>query len=268
MVLRNFYIFCSLAFLFFSCTQKEHFPAKKSEKVALENLNLNSPLIQINQFSTVDSVQGNNFENELNGLIQFKIWYEEQNTSFDLAKLESLWSNLQNKSNSFNLNELKSWIEITGFILEITAKDEYAEELETIVHQVASGFSESEINEIENLLIPFIFTKNVDHIYVNLFVNSTVKYEHTLKGAVEITQETDFSELGKVQIKFKMENKRYIELYIRIPEWAEGATVVEKGVKYVAVPGTYCPIARKWKEGDFVEITFPSEKIPASIKSN
>jgi hypothetical protein len=114
-----------------------------------------------------------------------------------LAKLESLWSNLQNKSNSFNLNELKSWIEITGFILEITAKDEYAEELETIVHQVASGFSESEINEIENLLIPFIFTKNVDHIYVNLFVNSTVKYEHTLKGAVEITQETDFPESGK-----------------------------------------------------------------------
>ncbi|HSM49221.1 MAG TPA: hypothetical protein VK872_15485 [Draconibacterium sp.] len=234
----------------------------------MENLILNSPLIQINQFSTVDSVQGNNFENELNGLIQFKIWYEEQNTSFDLAKLESLWSNLQNKSNSFNLNELKSWIEITGFILEITAKDEYAEELETIVHQVAFGFSESEIIEIENLLIPFIFTKNVDHIYVNLFVNSTVKYEHTLKGAVEITQETDFPESGKVKVKFNMENKRYIELYIRIPEWAEGATVVEKGVKYVAVPGTYCPIARKWKEGDFVEITFPSEKIPASIKSN
>jgi hypothetical protein len=268
MVLKNFYIFCSLVFLFFSCTQKEQFLAKKSERVALENLVLNSPLIQVNQFSTADSVVENNFENELNGLIQFKIWYEEQNTSFDLAKLESLWSNLQNKSNSFNLNELKSWIEITGFLLEITANVRYAQELETIVYQVASGFSESEINEIENLLIPFIFTKNVDHIYVNLFVNSTVKYEHTLKGAVEITQETEFPESGKVQIKFKMENKRYIELYIRIPEWAEGATVVEKGVKYVAVPGTYCPIARKWKEGDFVEITFPSEKIPASINSN
>jgi hypothetical protein len=234
----------------------------------LENLILNNSLIQVNQFSTADSVQGNNFENELDGLIQFKIWYEEQNTSFDLVKLEILWSNLQNKSSDFNLNELKSWIEITGFLLEITAKDEYAEELETIVYQVASGFSESEINEIENLLIPFIFTKNVDHIYVNLFVNSTVKYEHTLKGAVEITQETDIPESGKVQIKFKMENKRYIELYIRIPEWAVGATVVEKGVKYVAVPGTYCPIARKWKEGDFVEITFPSGKIPASIKSD
>lgn len=261
-------IFSSFLFVLMSCTQNEQFPVKKSEKVALQNVVTEGTFIQINQFSTADSVPENNYRIELNGLIQFKLWYEEQNSGFDLAKLESLWSNLQNKSSDFKLNELKSWIEITGLLLEITTNERYAQELESIVYQVASKFSESEINEIENLLIPFVFTKNVDHIYVNLFVNSTVKYEHTLNGAVEITQETDFPESGKVQIKFKMENKRYIELYIRIPEWAEGATVVEKGVKYVAAPGTYCPIARKWKEGDFVEITFPSDKIPASINSN
>ena len=261
-------IFSSFLFVLISCTQNEQFPVKKSEKVALQNVVTQGSFIQINQFSTADSVSENNFMIELNGLIQFKLWYEEQNPGFDMAKLESMWSNIQNKCSDFNLNEVKIWIEITGFLLEMTANERYAAELETIVYQVASRFSENEINEIENLLIPFIFTKNVDHIYVNLFVNSAVKYEHTLKGAVEITQETDFPESGKVQIKFKMENKRYIELYIRIPEWAEGATVVEKGVKYVAVTGTYCPIARKWKEGDFVEITFPSEKIPASIKSN
>lgn len=261
-------VFSSFLFIFLSCAQKEQFPEKKSEKVALENVVLSNSLIQVNQISTVDSVAVNNFKNELNGLVQFKLWYEEQNPGFDLAKLESLWNNLQNQSISFNLNEVKNWIEITGFLLEVTANSRYAQELETIVYQVSSKFSESEINVIENLLIPFIFTKNVDHIYVNLFVNSTVKYEHTLKGAVEIIQETEFPMSGKVQIKFKMENKRYIELYIRIPEWAEGATVTEKGVKYVAVPGAYCPIARKWKEGDFVEIVFPTEKIPASIKLN
>jgi hypothetical protein len=261
-------IFSSVLLVLYSCTQNEQFPVKKSEKVALQNVVTEGPFIQINQFSIADSVPENNFSMELNELIQFKLWYEEQNSAFDLAMLESLWSNLQNKSSNFNLNEVKSWIEITGFLLEITAQERYAQELESIVYQVDSKFSESEIYEIENLLIPFIFTKNVDHIYVNLFVNSAVKYEHTLKGVVEITQESEFPESGEVQIKFKMENKRYIELYIRIPEWAEGATVVEKGVKYVAVPGTYCPIARKWKEGDFVEITFPSEKIPASLKSN
>jgi uncharacterized protein YcfL len=258
----------SFLFVFFSCTQKEQFPAKKSEKVVLENVVLTNSFIQVNQISTVDSVRENDFNNELNELIKFKFWYEERNPGFELANLESLWRNLQNKNIGFNFTEVKSWIEITGFLLEVTANSRYAQELETIVYQVASKFSESEIKEIENLLIPFIFTKNVDHIYVNLFVNSAVKYEHTLKGAVEVTQESDYPVSGEVQIKFKMENKRYIELYIRIPEWAEGATVTEKGVKYVAVPGAYCPIARKWKEGDFVEITFPTEKIPASIKSN
>lgn len=261
-------VFFSFLLVFFSCTQKEQFPIRKSEKVALENVVVNSPLIKFNHFSIVDSVEENNFKSELNGLTQFLLWYEEQNSGFDLAKLESLWGNIQNQSSGFNLNEVKSWIEITGFLLEITANAMYAQELESIVYQDGSRFSVDEIREIENHLTPFVFTKNVDHIYVNLFGNSTVKNEHTLKGAVEITQETDFSESGKVQIKFKMENKRYIELNIRIPEWAEGATVIEKGVKYVAVPGAYCLIARKWKEGDFVEITFPSEKIPASFKSN
>ncbi len=264
-------IFSSFLFVLLSClscTQNEQFPVKKSEKVALQNVVLRNPVIQINQFSTADSLPENNFINELNRFFQFKLWYEAQNPGFDLEKLVSLWSNLQNKSSDFNLNEVKKWIEVTGFLLEVTANEKYAAELETIVYQSSTKFSESEIREIENLLIPFIFTKNVDYIYVNLFVNSAVKYGHTLKGAVEITQETEFPESGEVQIKFKMENNRYIELYIRIPEWAEGATVTEKGVKYVAVPGTYCPIARKWKEGDFVEITFPFEKIPASIKSN
>jgi len=257
MFVKYLVFFCALSSLFISCAQNEQFPEKKSEKVALENVLLGSSLIPVNQLLIADSVSKNNFKNELTGLIQLKRWYEEQNSGFDLGKLESLWSNLQNQSSDFNLNEVKSWIEVTGFLLEITTNEKYARELETIVYQVASKFSESEIKEIDSLLIPFIFTKNVDHIYVNLFVNSAVKYEHTLKGAVEITQETDYPVSGEVQIKFKMENKRYIELYIRIPEWAVGATVVEKGVKYAAVPGNYCPIARKWKEGDLVEINLP-----------
>jgi DUF1680 family protein len=64
-----------------------------------------------------------------------------------------------------------------------------------------------------------------------------------------------------------METKRYIELFIRIPEWAEEATVIEKGVKYVATPGSYCQITRKWSEGDMVEINFPTEKMPEYLST-
>jgi len=53
-----------------------------------------------------------------------------------------------------------------------------------------------------------------------------------------------------------MEEIRYIEISIRIPDWARNATVTEKNVKYVATPGSYCFIARKWNSGDVIEIAF------------
>ena len=152
-------------------------------------------------------------------------------------------------------------------LLEVTGNAAYAQELEETVYQSSKLFSETEFDEIEKLLIPWIFTKNVDHIHINLFANATIKYEHTMKGAVEITQETDYPKSGKILIKFKMQTKNYIELFIRIPEWAEGATVTEKGVKYVAPPGGYSQVIRKWDEGDFVEVILPMEKMPVYLKN-
>ena len=260
-------VFSSFLFIILSCSQKEQFPEKKSEKVALDNVVLNSSFISETKKVTVDSVHLNDFGKEMKELMQHKQWFEEQNTNFDLDKLESLWDNLKSERTKFNFEDVTFWIEITGFLFEITENTKYAEELERIAYQSNTSFSDSEIKDIENLLTPLVFTKNVDHIHVNLFANATIKYNHTLNGAVEITQETNYPESGKIQIKFKMEIKRYIELFIRIPEWAEGATVTEKGVKYVTHPGKYCKISRKWGDGDIVEIVLPTEEIPEYIKT-
>ena len=259
-------VFSFLLLIILSCSQKEQFPAKKSEKVALDKVIINSSFISETKKVTVDSVHLSDFGKELKELLQYKQWFEEQNTNFDLDKVESLWDNQKTERTNFNFEGITSWIEITGFLFEITGNAKYAEELDSIASQNKTSFSDSEIKEIENQLIPFIFTKNVDHIHVNLFANATIKYNHTLNGAVEITQETNIPESGKIQIKFKMEIKRYIELFIRIPEWAEGATVTQKGVKYVTHPGEYCQISRKWGEGDMVEIAFPTERIPEYLK--
>lgn len=259
--------FTVLLFVMFSCSEKNQFPVKISEKAASENVVLNSSFLTKNNTTAGDSLMLKNFSKEMNELLVYKQFYEERNKLFEMAKIESLWNELKSQRNYFGFASLNNWIEITGFLLEITGNARYAGEMEGVVYQDNSLFSETEIKEIENRSVPFIFTKNVDHIHVNLFANATIKYEHTLKGAVEITQETNYPWSGKVQIRFKMENKRYIELFIRIPEWAEGATVVEKGVKYVAAPGSYCQVTRKWNDGDFVEIIFPAEKIPAALKA-
>lgn len=258
--------FCTaLLFVFFSCTKSDKFPVQKSEKVDSENIFLNQTFFPSSSV-IMNSVQKNDFGKELNELLTYKQFYVNRNEQFDLMQLENLWNNLNAETKNFNFESVSGWIEITGFLLEITGKEMYAQELENVINQSSMLYSGDDLQNIEKLLIPWIFTKDVDHIYVNLFVNATIKYIHTLKGAVEITQETNLNESGKIQLKFKMETKRYIELFIRIPDWAEGATVVEKGVKYVANPGNYCQITRKWNEGDFVEINLPLDKMPATLK--
>jgi len=255
-------VLSALLFVFFSCSKPTQFPPKISEKVGLENVVLNKSFLPIQYSAFSDSAQKSDFGKELEKLFQDKKNYDERNSVFSLVELEQSWSNLQNQSKSFGIDDMKSWIEITGFMLEVTGNARYASELEETVYQSASLFTESEYREIEKQMTSWIFTKDVDHIYVNLYANATIKYEHSLKGAVEITQETDYPESGKITLKFKMEKKRYIELFIRIPEWAEGATVTEWRVKYVANPGEYCQVVRKWAEGDFVEINLPMEQMP------
>lgn len=249
-------------FIFVSCSRPEKFPVRLSEKVTPGSVILNKSVFTVNSVVTNDSVQKSDFGKELNELLLYRQLYENRDEKFDLTNLENLWNNIKKSSVDFNAGNVSDWIEITGFLLEITGKEKYAGELENVLYQSSASFTDNEMKTIEKQLVPYIFTKNVDHIHVNLFVNAAIKYNHTLDGMVEIIQETDYPESGKILIKFKMENKRYIELFIRIPEWAEGATVVEKGVKYVANPGSYCQIARKWSEGNVVEINLPIEKMP------
>ncbi len=255
-------IFSFFLFMLVSCANKEQFPAKFFENVSSEMVVLNRSFLSSNETGKLDSLQLKRFTKELIDLSLYKQFYDEKNVKFSLADLESSWNNLKTQRKNFDFESVKQWIEISGFLLEITGNALYAQELEETVFQGSTAFSKTEFSEIENLITPWIFTKNVDHIHVNLFTNATIKYEHTLKGAVEITAETEYPKSGKIQIRFKMGEKRLIELFIRIPDWADGATVTEKGVKYVATPGRYCQIVRKWSEGDFVEISLPTEQMP------
>jgi hypothetical protein len=251
-------VLTALFLVFFSCSKSTQFPAKISEKVAPENVVLNGPLLPTGGSALIDSSRNNGFVDELGPLLRHKRNYEERDPNFDLVELEKSWGNFKNQRKDFGVEDLKSWIEITGFLLEITRNARYASELEETVYESASRFTEPGLREIEKQVAPWIFTKDLDNIYVNLFANATIKYEHSLYGAVEITQETAYPESGKTLIKFKMEKKRYIELFIRIPEWAEGATVTEWRVKYVANPGEYSKVVRKWSDGDVVEIVLPA----------
>ena len=68
-----------------------------------------------------------------------------------------------------------------------------------------------------------------------------------------------------ILIHFSMEKNRYIEVSVRIPEWAHGATVTAVGVKYPAPTGEYLFIAKKWHEGDTIRIHFPKKSSVAKM---
>ena len=251
---KVFGIILSIFSLFlFSCSEKNQFPEKKSEKFSLAAVTVDQPIFR-NIVPVVDSFTSQSLSNELQQLKTFISKYENRDPDFSVDKMESLWESENKRIESTGSEAVLSWIEVTGFLLEITGKPLYAEELQKLSTTENMGLSASEFELTEQQLAPFIFTKNVDHIFVNFFVNSSVEYVHSLGGKVKITQELTGS--NSLLLKFSTTDKRYIEVNILIPSGAKNATVTEKNVKYVATPGEYCLIARKWKEGDVVEVKY------------
>jgi DUF1680 family protein len=45
-----------------------------------------------------------------------------------------------------------------------------------------------------------------------------------------------------------------MDVFIRIPSWAVNPTVTHGNVKYVAHPGEYCEVYRKWNNGDQIKV--------------
>ena len=192
--------------------------------------------------------------------------FNKKNNDFSLSSFENQWEQFYKIANDKTLNEINTskWFKINGTLLQLTGDARYAEELEKLMYTGIPGDS----LQVTNWLAPYIYTKYVDHIHVNLFAPSEISYEHSLYGKVKIWQETGYPPSGNLQIHFSMEKERYIELFVRIPEWAEGATVIVHNVKYVTHPGEYCKIAKEWLEGDIVEIHFPMNKSPGYIRNS
>ncbi|MFA4943073.1 MAG: beta-L-arabinofuranosidase domain-containing protein [Lentisphaeria bacterium] len=75
---------------------------------------------------------------------------------------------------------------------------------------------------------------------------------------VRITQETTYPVGGEVRLRLGLPRPLAFRLRLRIPEWAEGATVAIPGEAPArAVPGTLHAIARTWRPGDTLTLSLP-----------
>ncbi len=104
-----------------------------------------------------------------------------------------------------------------------------------------------------------IYFHNENGIYVNLFANSTVQWEHR-KQAVTLEQVTDFPETDTTTLTIRMRKPDRFTLNVRVPAWTSGAVTVKINSKIVKVensPGSFLKIERSWSDGDKVQVTLP-----------
>lgn len=242
-------VFLLLFIITNGCSKQKTIPEKVTERIVV-NTTDSLPFTESDLINSLSS----QFHSLQKNIHEFK----NKNYDFNLDSLKNNWKIIETSANlnTFSEPDLRLWVEVNGLLLELSGEAIYAEELGKIV-----SLSKKKNLKLNAAISPFIYTKNVDHVHINLFEPFSYHYQHSLGGKVEISTENKIIESGEVNIHFKMTEKRYIELFVRIPGWAEGATVTVKKVKYFAAPGTYCQIAKKWKDGDVVEIHFPTHQI-------
>jgi DUF1680 family protein len=72
-----------------------------------------------------------------------------------------------------------------------------------------------------------------------------------------LTQKNGYPYDGHVQFEIKTSHAAEFALYLRIPVWAEGASVSVKGKRESVQAGTFARVQRKWKNGDRVDLELP-----------
>jgi uncharacterized protein len=104
----------------------------------------------------------------------------------------------------------------------------------------------------------YAYSKHNDSLWINLYGGSELNT--TLNGQpISIVQSTDYPWSGDVSITVEEWGGGDFELKLRIPAWAESASLRVNGqpVNVPTKPGTYAVIRRVWKAGDRVQLELP-----------
>jgi DUF1680 family protein len=93
-------------------------------------------------------------------------------------------------------------------------------------------------------------------VYVNLYIPSTLRW--TQSGAqVELTQKSDYPYDSHLQFEVKTSKRVEFAVNLRIPAWADGASVSVNGKREAASTGSFARVQRKFKTGDRIEVELP-----------
>ncbi len=95
-------------------------------------------------------------------------------------------------------------------------------------------------------------------VLVNLYTASRARL--ALDGApLELRQETDYPNSGRVAIHVQPDAPRDFSLWLRLPRWCPAPRLAVNGAPAAAAPqpGTLCELRRRWAPGDQVDLDLP-----------
>jgi DUF1680 family protein len=104
----------------------------------------------------------------------------------------------------------------------------------------------------------YAYSKTDDAIWVNLYGSNKLSTKFGGQP-LTLTHETKYPWDGHVKITMDQCPTNEFALKLRIPGWAESATVRVNGSPAItpAAPATYATIRRRWQPGDVVELQLP-----------
>ena len=104
----------------------------------------------------------------------------------------------------------------------------------------------------------YFYSTSKDGVYVHLYDNSLLDWHLEDGTPLKVQQKTNYPWDGEVQLAVTPAEPHEFTVYVRIPWWAEGASVAVNGKPQSGIkPGEYLPLQRMWRSGDTVRLNFP-----------
>ncbi len=168
-------------------------------------------------------------------------WYDFGKNDMSILSADSL-------SNSAATAIAGKWVDLNIALLKLSGEVKFGDVVEDLLYKFPR------LVLTEKQLKSVIYTHVDDQIFINEFGSSSFNYQHTTGGNVRLIQQTDYPLGNEMILTCEVADVRYMDVFIRIPAWAVNPTVTHGNVKYVAHPGQYCEIYRKWNNGDEIKV--------------
>jgi len=101
----------------------------------------------------------------------------------------------------------------------------------------------------------------VDGVYVNLYLPSTLRWTNADGAQLTLTQTSDYPNEGKITMHLHASRSAHFGLHLRIPAWSSnggpgsGATIHVNGNRISpAIDAGFATLHRRWEDGDRVEL--------------